>query len=698
MTLFTRHHALARRASRFAALGLLLFGPAVFATPVKWTLNNVVSLQGVSVTGSFVYDLDTNSYSNIDLTASNGKRFTASLRPPSDFANNNTFIFAPHESPVVSGTSQTFFITTPSGKGNSGGTVNLNTAQQSGGFFICTNDTCTTNANTNDSQVVSGSLTGVPLYPYVSSLSPTFGNPSGGNTVTLTGITFTGATDVKFGTQSVGAGNFTVVNDTIITAIAPAGTVGTTVKVTVTGPLGTSAAADSPGYAYHLPTASNVRILTGTSAPSSITDASTATADVEVKGIYSFRSAYGQEAKGANDNPRSTYRWALNSSSTGAGTVNANGANATGNTSGAPATSGRPPVITNLNAISYIPVASDTGKFLYYCVTPASTIGQVGTEACSAAGIPVCESNPAPAQAPTKLIVSPGSRQVTVSFLPPSGSMILNYEYSTDGGTTWTAFKPEVTSSPVSITQTSGTTPATLVDNTLYPIMLRAVGCNNKIGQSSAAATVTPGADADTDSVSTSIEDAVPGANGGTGDGNGDGIADRDQNSVSSLPGSDGTTFVTVVSTSGKVLSKVVPAATPSDLTPTSGSILSGVAFTINGVTNGGTETVELYLPNNGMTYTSVMKKNRITGVYDALPTTVTTVGSKAKLSFSLVDGGPYDTDGLANGSISDPAFAVGGPTAAASGGGGAMGLPVLLVLGGLALLGVALRRNKRLG
>src|SRR6266496_30104 len=72
----------------------------------------------------------------------------------------------------------------------------------------------------------------------VSNISPATGPAAGGTTVTLTGIGFTDATAVKFG--STVASNFTVDSDTQITATSPAGT--GTVPVTVTTRDGTSAA------------------------------------------------------------------------------------------------------------------------------------------------------------------------------------------------------------------------------------------------------------------------------------------------------------------------------------------------------------------------------------------------------------------------------------------------------------------------
>ncbi|MEV6133921.1 IPT/TIG domain-containing protein, partial [Streptomyces violaceusniger] len=60
----------------------------------------------------------------------------------------------------------------------------------------------------------------VPV-PVVSGVSPGQGPAAGGNTVTLTGSGFSGATAVRFG--AVSATSFTVVSATQITAVAPPG-------------------------------------------------------------------------------------------------------------------------------------------------------------------------------------------------------------------------------------------------------------------------------------------------------------------------------------------------------------------------------------------------------------------------------------------------------------------------------------------
>ena len=76
--------------------------------------------------------------------------------------------------------------------------------------------------------------------------------------------------------------------------------------------------------------------------------------------------------------------------------------------------------------------------------------------------------------APTITSITPVNGGVTVNFTAPTsngGAAITNYEYSTDGGTTWVAASPLVTTSPLSI---SG-----LTNGTTYSIRIRGV---NSIG------------------------------------------------------------------------------------------------------------------------------------------------------------------------------------------------------------------------
>ncbi len=74
-----------------------------------------------------------------------------------------------------------------------------------------------------------------------------FGPLAGGNTIDIVGIGFTGATHVNFG--STPATSFTVVNDTLITAMVPPGAL-STVQVSVNVGSETTPASTNPYYAY----------------------------------------------------------------------------------------------------------------------------------------------------------------------------------------------------------------------------------------------------------------------------------------------------------------------------------------------------------------------------------------------------------------------------------------------------------------
>jgi len=84
--------------------------------------------------------------------------------------------------------------------------------------------------------------------------------------------------------------------------------------------------------------------------------------------------------------------------------------------------------------------------------------------------------------APTNLIVTPGDGQLTLSFSPANanGSPIIRYEFSLNGGTTFSSFPVNYLTSPVIITG--------LTNRALYPsVRLRAV---NSVGPGAASASV----------------------------------------------------------------------------------------------------------------------------------------------------------------------------------------------------------------
>jgi hypothetical protein len=101
--------------------------------------------------------------------------------------------------------------------------------------------------------------------PAITSLSTSSGTSTGGNTITLTGTNFTGATAVYFGTV---AANFTLNSDTSISVIVPPQAAGT-VDVTVATYSGTSATSVNDQYTYTASAGPVVLSLTTSSGTSS---------------------------------------------------------------------------------------------------------------------------------------------------------------------------------------------------------------------------------------------------------------------------------------------------------------------------------------------------------------------------------------------------------------------------------------------
>ena len=87
--------------------------------------------------------------------------------------------------------------------------------------------------------------------------------------------------------------------------------------------------------------------------------------------------------------------------------------------------------------------------------------------------------------APTITSITGSTNKLTVAFTPPTsdgGSAITNYEYSLDGGVTWTAISPTDAVSPIEITKlANGST--TLTNGTTYQVAIRAL--NGKTGLAS---------------------------------------------------------------------------------------------------------------------------------------------------------------------------------------------------------------------
>ena len=90
--------------------------------------------------------------------------------------------------------------------------------------------------------------TPVVVPPTVTSVAPATGSYLGGTTVQITGTGFTSGATVRFGTAA--ATGVTVSSSTLIVAVSPAGTPGSTVQVSVTTASGTSANTSADDFTY----------------------------------------------------------------------------------------------------------------------------------------------------------------------------------------------------------------------------------------------------------------------------------------------------------------------------------------------------------------------------------------------------------------------------------------------------------------
>jgi IPT/TIG domain len=104
------------------------------------------------------------------------------------------------------------------------------------------------NTPVGTSAAVLGDLYTYVAPPAITSVSPNSGPAAGGNSVTINGSGFTGATQVVFG--AVPATSVVVVSSSKITAVAPAQAAGLH-NTFVTTPVGTSATVLGDLYTYH---------------------------------------------------------------------------------------------------------------------------------------------------------------------------------------------------------------------------------------------------------------------------------------------------------------------------------------------------------------------------------------------------------------------------------------------------------------
>ncbi len=166
-----------------------------------------------------------------------------------------------------------------------------------------------------------------------------------------------------------------------------------------------------------------------------------------------------------------------------------------------------------------------------------------------------------------------------------------------------------------------------------------------------------PSSDTDSDGVPTAQENLVRPLppSGLTGDGNGDGALDSAQANVVSapVPGIPNS-FVTVVADSNKGITDTDPnqaVITNFKFEAPSANLLTPISFNAAIGTAGQTETFSIFVDVNDTIPNGYWIKTA-NGAWNNIATAIQIVGDKMRIDFAITDGGAFDADGLANGSI----------------------------------------------
>ncbi len=258
--------------------GPLSAGTIVTITGVNFTGTTGVTFGGTAVTG-FTVVSDTSITTTAPAHSAGSASVVVTNADGSNAANSlYTYLavpavtsLSPASGSSAGGTSVT--ITGTNFTGATGVTIR-SMAATSVAVISSTSLTCVTPAGTVGTASVvvttpgganaANSLFGyVPPPPTVGGISPSTGSTLGGNSVTISGTSFTGAGSVTIG--GVPVTNVTVVSDTSLTCITPAGSVGTA-SVLVTTPSGSNADNSLFAYALKAPTVASLLPASGTSA------------------------------------------------------------------------------------------------------------------------------------------------------------------------------------------------------------------------------------------------------------------------------------------------------------------------------------------------------------------------------------------------------------------------------------------------
>ena len=132
------------------------------AVPLTWTLDGVIFQDGGTANGSFVYDADTNIFSDIEINTTAGTDFAGATY--TDFLFGNDFsglqVVPDASLPSLVGSLE-FTISWSSPLTNNGGTIDVPIAVEG----LCQNAACDVASAIRATEFFTGSVTAVPIPP-----------------------------------------------------------------------------------------------------------------------------------------------------------------------------------------------------------------------------------------------------------------------------------------------------------------------------------------------------------------------------------------------------------------------------------------------------------------------------------------------------------------------------------------------------
>jgi hypothetical protein len=258
--------------------GGLAGGTTIIITGTSFTNTSSVTLNGIPMT-SYVVDSVTqitavvpagvsiNTPYNIDIVTPQGNYtatgiFTYLGAPTFTSVSPNTGAVAGGNSIVIVGTNFTNATAVKIGATN----VTSYTVDSSTQITAVTPAGSVGSAQTITIETPQGNVTSGAVYSYLNTptflfVSPTSGNVSGGDSITINGSDFTNATAVKIGTTNVTS--YVVVNASTITAVTPAGLYGANETITIETPQGNVTSSLPEFTYYNTPTISGVSPASG---------------------------------------------------------------------------------------------------------------------------------------------------------------------------------------------------------------------------------------------------------------------------------------------------------------------------------------------------------------------------------------------------------------------------------------------------